>query len=651
MKIAELEIKNFRSVKAAKTPLTRLAVLVGRNGSGKSSILQAINILFTLNSKITEEDFFNKNIDEPIEIVAVFDDLTDEEKTAFQAHVDGDKMVVLKKISWNKESSRSEEKYFSFEKQIPQFAKIREIQGGRNKTEALKELKVTFPDLETPKSEAQTLEIMKEYEKKNTTMLQRIQVEVSFFGAKNVGGGKLDNFTRSIFLPAVKEASRETEGQNSSISRLLDTVVLHEIENRQDLLSFREEITKKISEKFSPENLGGLESVSKAISETLDRYSPGSRLQLGWNEVTPPEISLPTVTTTVFEDNFGGDISKKGHGLQRALILTLLEHLALTLATTQNSSNKEKPETPETNDNKKPLRIDTILLIEEPEIYLHPSRAKYLSKLLLDLSSSGLHNEGWASRAQVIYTTHSPYFVGLDRFDNLRLCRKIKRNGEIPFTEIVWNDLTSAESRYETICGRTTNTSNCPESFKIKSANVMNTEINEGFFADLVVLVEGPSDLGVLWKVQEKLSKNWDKYSISVIAAENKENIIRIKIVFDGLKIPSYVVFDKDEQATRSNQRLLSLLGVTTGLPAEKVQDTWAYNDEKLEDELKRDLSVPVYDDIWSQITGELDCRYDRICKNIEANAWFTDIAYGRGFRLSHSERIVEKIALLHSRS
>jgi hypothetical protein len=53
--------------------------------------------------------------------------------------------------------------------------------------------------------------------------------------------------------------------------------------------------------------------------------------------------------------------------------------------------------------------------------------------------------------------------------------------------------------------------------FRVRSIPVMNTIMNEGFFADFIVMVEGQSDLGVLWKLQEIMRKEWNKQSIAIL--------------------------------------------------------------------------------------------------------------------------------------
>jgi len=236
MRISSIKVKNFRCIKDAQTPLDNLTVFVGRNGSGKSSMLQAVNVFFTLNAKISKEDFFNKVTKEPIEIELTFEDFTSEERKDLQAYIHDDKLIVVKSISYDEEKCSSIEEYFSYAHQIPQFAQIRRIAGARNKTDALKDLKQNsaFNDIESPRSEAHALEIMEKYEILHPELLKLIQVKGTFFGARNVGGGKIDNYTKLIFLPAVKEATEETDERSGSIAKLLDLVVLQEIENRED---------------------------------------------------------------------------------------------------------------------------------------------------------------------------------------------------------------------------------------------------------------------------------------------------------------------------------------------------------------------------------------------------------------------------------
>jgi len=641
MRIEKITVKNFRSLKDITTNFYNLIAFVGRNNSGKSSMLHAIDIFFTPRAKIDSEDFYDRHVETPIEITLNFSHFTPKEKDEFSTYINNDELIVTKIIYWDEAASDSVEEYYSFSKQIPEFVEIRNISGALDSRKAFNELveKGTLPDLKgKPRSVAELEKIMKTYEDEHPERLVLVKTKGTFFGARNVGGGILDKYTKFIFLQAVKEASEEVVGKNSAVNRLIDMIVMENIQNREDLISFREEINQRISEKYSPENLGQLDELSSLITTTLTRYSPGSEMLLEWDEVVPPNIPFPSVSCSIFEEGFEGDVSRQGHGLQRAVILTLLEHLTYAIAARIGGSDKGSQPSP--------LRIDSILAIEEPELYLHPSRCRYFSNILLQLAERDIRGAG--SSTQILYSTHSPYFVGLERFDNIRLFKKRQLKNQVPFTEINYYSIAHAAARFEEVCGSRTYR-NPVENFRLRSLPVMNTIMNEGFFADLVVIIEGQSDLGVLWKLQEILGKNWDQSSISMLPARGKGNIIKSKIIFDGLKIPNYVVFDKDISIDRNNQRLLRLVNFGgIELPTIKIHNKWAYNDHNLESELIRMLTEETYEEIWGKINAELDCDDERIRKNPEATARFTEIVYERDLNLPHYENIIKKIDELH---
>ena len=638
MRIGKLEIKNFRSLKNCIISFNSLAVLVGRNNSGKSSTLHALRIFFTPKAPISIEDYYNNNVEEPIEISVEFENFTNKEADEFSSYISDNKLIVRKIITWQ-ETSGPDEEYFSYLNQIPQFSTIRQIQGAVDRRRAYTILveSAELPDLSGRPSNARELdELMERYENEHPELKIPIQTKGTFFGARNVGGGILDKYTQFIFLPAVKDATEEISGSRSSIQQLLNMIVFEKLNNRQDLVEFRDDIAMQIVQRFSPENLGELVSLSSEISATLNRYSPGSSFKLEWDKAEPPQISIPTVSSSIVEDNFESDVTRKGHGLQRAVILTLLEYFAFIIS-----------QRTRTNESDEDFRFDTILAIEEPELYLHPSRCRYFASLLYQLSERGLRER--VSNSQIIYTTHSPYFVGLDRFDDIKVYRKHSTpDFPVPITKINSFSLQDASTKFIEVCGPTYRKPE--ENFRIRSIPVMTTIMNEGFFADLAVIVEGQSDIGVLWKLQHIMGMNWDKHSISLLPSNGKGGILKAKIIFDGLNITNYITFDKDSHNDRENRRILNLLNYdnTKEFPNQKIHDNWAYNIYNMEDELINILSKDVYEKIWEKIEDELDCDDSRIRKNPEMTARFTEIVYEMGLCLPHFEKIVEKINMLY---
>src|SRR5262249_11088176 len=132
---------------------------------------------------------------------------------------------------------------------------------------------------------------------------------------------------------------------------------------------------------------------------------------------------------------------------------------------------------------------DLVLAIEEPELFQHPNRQRHLAKLFLQLAHGS--TPGVANKTQIIYATHSPLFVGIDRFNQLRLFKKMPNGeGKPKVTKIVRVTLDHIAEKLWEMDGK--------QGVPYTAINlgprlhaIMTPVLNEGFFADAVVLVEG----------------------------------------------------------------------------------------------------------------------------------------------------------------
>jgi len=681
--IKKVEIKNFRCIREECLECDNITALIGRNGSGKSSFLQALDVFYNVSSRITEEDFFNREIDNPIEIRVTYSNLRDIEKEEFGSFVRDNKLIVTKKISF--ENGKPIQQYFGATMQLPKFAEIRSLEGKRERVAEWNRLVDNPGDLvglgERARGSDAVEVMMTTYEEAHPDALVPFEREQQFFGSKNIGGGKLDKYTKYLLIPAVKEVTDELDSRRGAIYQILDTVVLRQIERREDIRAFKKRVSEEAKKLYSSDNLKEIYELGGQISTTLRIFAPDSELFLDWQEFEMPDIPTPSAIATLAEDNFKGEISRKGHGLQRALVFALLQHLAMLIEEEEEEEYEEedtgviiegeveqgeiKQDNVENNEDvgtdegeSEYYGPDLIIAIEEPELYLYPARCRYMRDILFKLAEKSEDN--MRSKNQVLYTTHSPFLLELDHFEQIRLVRK-RPSGEceVAHSSVKYYTFTQLSEELARICGLNADDFT-RDSIKARAASVMNTIVNEGFFADVAVVVEGISDVGIFWKMQDILEKNWAQLGIVVVPAGVKNNIDRPTLIFRGFSIPTYFVFDGDskfkgkgnkneENTIKRNGRYLCMAGVDIeDFPETRVEDDWAVFANKIEEDIHKAIGDEKSIEIKNKVAEELGYdEADNAIKNVEGAARLIEAVYESGLRIPILEEIVERITAL----
>src|SRR6266850_519106 len=375
MIIQRIEVRNFRSLRDVNVDCHELVAILGRNGSGKSSLLKALDAFYNVSYQANPYDYFAKDTALEINIRLTYGDLRDDELEEFKYYLSANTLTVTKVIN------AGGAKYYGVTGQLEEFNAFRKL-AALPKRKALNELIELnkYTGLGPPvKNEAEADQMMDKFEKQNPGLLKPFQREEQFFGPKNVGGGKLDHYTKFVLIPAVRDAASETE-RKGVILQLIDVLVARSVNAREDVQKLNKEFDERVRAVYNAENLTELTELAKTLTRLLSQYAPGAALDLSFGEVEPPEINLPSALASLIEDNFKSPISYSGHGLQRALVLALLQQLSLTdLGVQQRQDGEQESATK--------LRIpDLILAIEEPELYLHPSRSRFLFSVLDKLS-------------------------------------------------------------------------------------------------------------------------------------------------------------------------------------------------------------------------------------------------------------------------
>jgi predicted ATPase len=156
-----------------------------------------------------------------------------------------------------------------------------------------------------------------------------------------------------------------------------------------------------------------------------------------------------------------------------------------------------------------------VILVEEPELYLSPPAQRHLHHLLRRLAARG--------RNQVLYSTHSPFFLGVDRIDELVLVRHDRRTG----TTLLQPTPVDGQKAFRLFAE-------------------LDAERAEVFLSRAVLLVEGRTEKLALPFVFRALGYDPDREAIAIVDCAGKGNIPLFAEICNTCDIPYVVVHDRD---------------------------------------------------------------------------------------------------------
>lgn len=620
--LSRARIKNFRSIRDCEVRLGPHTALLGGNGAGKSTVLRAIDRFYAPSANVELDDYFGRVPDSPIEIELTFTNLDAAELELFGSRVHGGEMSVVRIFDAN--LGRNSGRYYGKSMKHLAFAGIRGTAGANEKKAAyaaFRDAGGIYADLGPINNQAgQIPEQLDAWEAAHPDQCEPGLDDGQFFGFTNVARGSLQRFTGFVFIPAVRDASADAlDSKGAVISRLMELVVRSAIQRRTDIRQFQAEVSERYRALTDPASLTELGDLSTVLTTTLQRLYLEAAVNLQWREVSDFPIPLPAADVLIDDDGFQGPIDRKGHGLQRAFILTLLQHLAHASAlpapqepaeggqavelsapegegaTEQVPAAADAPAEPESF-----ILPGLILAIEEPELYQHPTKQRHFANVLRSLSEGSV--PGVAAHTQVLFASHSSLFVGVDRFDEIRLARRRPVDG-LPHKECV---LTS--SSLDSVCRRLEVAFQEAEGTRTVEGlrsrlHVLGPELSEGFFADLVVLVEGPSDRAAIAAAAELDGFDLAANGVAVLPVTGKTGLPNPSCIFVELGIPTFLVWDCDQgnqdpkvEHNRALQRIAGVPPAEVGDYVSRVGDAHASFSEKLEATLRQEIGEAVYD-------------------------------------------------------
>jgi predicted ATP-dependent endonuclease of OLD family len=565
-RLKSLQVEGLRCLDGLTLSLDALTAIIGANGSGKSSTVRAMLFLFG-QVELDVSDVTDGLAEPEIAVTGTFTSLT----PAWAAHLarwlDADGDLVLTRTWAQRADGRAASQWTVPRRQVPGFAEVRTLAAsGAAATDvkaAYVALRAQTAELPTWSSKAQGLAALDAFEESNPDLVTVCVADSTLhFG----GGGEFDlqAMCELLVLPAMRDATDDAaETRGSTLARLVDLTV----RATEDMTVDLDELTAKTTRTFegivTARLAPRLEELSEIITAQMSSFAPGSRVVLSC-EPRPPVLAKPTVRARIVESGHAGDIGQQGHGVQRAYVFALLRALLEAYRAEGDRSG------------------GVVLVVEEPEAYQHPVRARFVARTLADLAASASHG------TQVIYTTHSPYFVAVDDVPSVRLLRLAAAAtgdaGGAQRTRASWASLGRIADSLEAV--REGGQKWTAERVGAQLPGLLASNVAEGLFADCVIVVEGDEDAGIVDGAAVAAGVDLAGDGIAVVAAGGKDSVLLAAAVFRELQVPTYVIFDTDEKAAgqvsdagalRLNAMLTLLIdGTADAKPVTGARPLWA---------------------------------------------------------------------------
>lgn len=258
-----------------------------------------------------------------------------------------------------------------------------------------------------------------------------------------------------------------------------------------------------ISDKFSADGSNRAEELQTfdiAVSDKLQDIFPGIDIKL---HVPTPTLSdlFNTATIRLFEDESSRDVAMFGHGTQRSVQMALIRHLA---------ELKKSAE----------VKTRTLLLIDEPELYLHPQAMEQVRASLKGLSVAGY---------QVVFSTHSPQMIPAEDIKNTLLIQKNEQGtyARPTLKAAVEQVAKDSKSQYQLL-------------FSLENANQI-------LFSETVVLSEGKTEKRLLPYIFEKhFGETLGQRKIAFVEQGGVNNTTKAMQVLEKMHIPCKAIVDLD---------------------------------------------------------------------------------------------------------
>lgn len=510
MKIQTVRIRNFRTLRDVTIPFDSVTTFIGPNGTGKSTVLRALDWFF--NGKpgsLTEKDCSFGATGEDIEVQVTFSDISQKDREALGKYAPEG---VTTFTAWRRRSPDSSDVLSANAKGFPDFNAIKAASGATTKKELYGALRSSRPELNlsAANSGAAVEQAMTTWEASHTDQLVDAPeaLQTNFFGFNS--GGKMSGLFDFVLVTADLRASEESvDGKSSIIGKILERSVDRTAAD-EEIAQIVEDSRLKQQQVYGEKFANQLEAMTTRLNEVVGAYSPGRTVT-----VTPAEVELKAPRTTfavaVLDGTTETAVERQGHGFQRTMLISALQLLAQSGAASAEGV--------------------ICLAIEEPELFQHPIQAQAFAKVLRSLA------EDAGKRIQVTYATHSPYFLEARHFDQVR--RLTRSAEEIPVVTVHFATMADVKAKLSGVLGA--------DMVDRQLDNTVVNQLSVALFAHRVFLVEGTTESSVFYGIGDKTSLgSLEIAGVSIVPVGGKTSIPLAHAILASMGIPAYALFDAD---------------------------------------------------------------------------------------------------------
>lgn len=554
MRLTGLRVQNYRSVvDSGDISFQPLQAFVGENNAGKSNLLYALQVFLTPGAAgVAESDFFRP--DEAIIITATFEQLASVERKRLRPYLLGDRLILEKHMTMQKDrktgKSRPQAEYHGYEAKPRDWwlsiVGVTDREGSRPKW---KDIAEEHGILEYVRNDAGIVHKSSYETGLKRLLLERedIQFEEPNLGQTQALGLQpvlVSSLPNIHILPAITDYSDEIErrASGSNFRRLMGDLAdrilkfdprFQEIESAiKTLGSLLNAPQEGEQREQGLERLAVLETVEQRLQAIIARLMPSvSGVQVKVAVEGVRDVFSRGVSIWV-DDGKLTEVLVKGHGLQRCVVFGLLQALILNQRGQLIPTPQDTPDAPETGEQ------TIILAIEEPELYIHPQMQRLIYSVLKD----------FAATDQVVYTTHSPSFVDVARYESVAVVRKDSVESGTQVSQCAVGVLDESTER---------------KTFQFLSS--FGLEQNQMFFARKVVLVEGDEDRIALLAAGRDLSifKEFpEEHGFTIVVIGGKQEMKKYIKLLTAFTIPCVILHELDGNPTSAvNQEIINLAG------------------------------------------------------------------------------------------